>query len=138
MSIKIAENYAQALYELECELPSEAERDEIVRSFVGILKRNHYERLLPAVVRHLEKRITNEKQRVTIELIVAKDSDKEKYSSAITEHADVLGDVSSKPITARIDDSIIGGYVVNGHGVRVDASYRKHLLDLYSKLTANA
>lgn len=130
----IAEHYAQALFELT-EGASDEKLDAVMASFVATLKRQRRMRLLPSIVRHLERKLARADRHNTIELTVAKRDDAEKFKEEIEKHASALGGVKDKRIAVHTDAHLIGGYVIVGNDVRIDASYRKHLLDLYALLT---
>ena len=129
----MAENYAQALFELSGGLKG-AELDGVVKKLIETLKRKRHMRLLPAIVHHLERKFARQESENAIELVVAKAADAEKYKNAANEHADAFGGLAGKRVAVRTDDSIIGGYILQSTAVRVDSSYRTHLLNLYSLL----
>jgi F0F1-type ATP synthase delta subunit len=131
----MAENYAQALFELTQGASAE-KLDAVMHRFVETLERKRHMRLLPSIVHHFERLRQRAERRATIELVVAKEADAEKYKSAVAAHSADLGDAHGKSVAVRVDDSVVGGYILQGNNIRIDASYRKHLLDLYSLLTS--
>lgn len=147
----MVKQYAQALFELSQDIPNlnagqaDIGLDTLIQKFIGMLERKRHMRLLPAIVHHFERYLARRERHQTIELIVAKDSDIEHYSQMLARHPDML-DLSDagygkerprdKKVIIKTDSAIIGGYVIQSAVARVDASYRKYLLDLYKDLVS--
>lgn len=63
-------------------------------------------------------------------LTIAKESEVASAKAEAAEHID------TNAVRIVTDDSLIGGWVLATPNTRVDASFKKQLLDLYQKITA--
>jgi len=69
-----------------------------------------------------------------VTLTVAHESDERRAKSAIK---DVLAEIQATPkdVTVKVDDSLIGGWRLEGRELLVDASWKRHLLSIYNRAT---
>lgn len=89
-----------------------------------MLKRGHKALMLPvlkATLRELSKRTENSKPRLTL----ARQSDKSKFAKKYKDAEIVL------------DENIIGGYIYEEAGTRLDNSYKTRLLNWYHNTLNN-
>ena len=127
-----AREYAEAIYEAS-KGKSDKELDGILSNAYALLKKKGHTPILPIILSELEK---IEKKRGDVnELVVtvARESDREKQSDLIEKDISVLNAENLKQRTV-VDDTIIGGYELRAGGLRLDNSYKRVLLDMYSKL----
>jgi len=124
------EEYAKALIELVEKKPKEEER--ILKDFIALLKQRGHIKLLPKILKSIEK-LSEKQEADSVELILAKEKDKEKHlkkAQNYKEHFKILGDVKTK-----VDDTIIGGFIIKTKQTIVDGSYKKYLMELYNKFS---
>ena len=69
-----------------------------------------------------------------ITLTVAREKDERSAKSAVK---DVLADMnaSTKDVSVKVDESLIGGWRLEGREMLVDASWKKSLLSIYNRAT---
>jgi len=118
--------YAHALYNAK-------DTEGCVSNLVEILKKRGHTMLLPEIVSAFRKiEATHVSKKPT--LVVAKDGDGSIYKEA-TEHYreefSIKGEVEIK-----VDDTLVGGYVLRTVDKTIDNSYKRSLLDLYRLITA--
>ena len=96
-----------------------------------VLERRGHERLLPRIVRTLERESLRRTGAGVVTLTVAKaaDGDSDLVASLLKEMA-----VSEKP-TVVIDETIIGGAKLRSGDTEIDATYKTTLINLYHKIT---
>lgn len=87
-----------------------------------------YVTILSGVLRVLEAGSAN-----TATVSVARKDDYDNHKEAIAKTLSSLK-VEGEPAIA-IDETLIGGYVVESNSTRLDASYKKSLVDLYRTIT---
>lgn len=128
--------YAQALYEL---LESRKDdREKLVGQFTETVVLNGHRHLFPKIIKAFERIEARRVKESTIEVTSAHPLSDDDVSSILKKepfkHA-----LSSKhrKVVRKIDSTIVGGIVVCTGTLRVDASYKRMLLDLYQKMTVN-
>lgn len=122
--------YAQALWQMVTDggmSPSEA-----VRALRESLEKHGRIALLPRVARAFARIAEREMRKDGITLTVAREKDAHKAHTAIREVLEKIG-ATDKEVAVRVDESIIGGWRLEGRGELVDASYKKMLLDIYNR-----
>ena len=129
-----ASHYAEALYSAIGEHPEHEEK--LLSSFLETLKTNGHGHFLPRIIRSLERfRARDEKER-TISIVSSKElSEKETQEILRKEPFKNLLSGTHKRVERIVDDSTIGGVIVRTKAQRVDASYKRALLDLYRNIT---
>lgn len=85
--------------------------------------------LMPRIAKAVRRLAARYKQKNVATLYIAKDSDERKAMREAREH---LGD---SDVQVAIDESLIGGWRLEGKETLVDASYKKSLLDMYNAAT---
>lgn len=122
--------YAAALWKM---VEGGMEHRKAVSAIRETLKNQGRERLLPRVARAFERIALREAKKNDLVLTVAA----EKEGAAAKRDAATL--LKSMGIEAdlktQVDDTLIGGWRLEGKGVLVDQSYKKHLLDIYNAVT---
>jgi len=124
--------YARALYEVSTG-KSTHELSKIAANFFALLKQKGHRRLLSKILRRYEEmlRATEAKNTVTIRL---------GHQSALagiqreltSEIKKVFGEGSK--IETRVDEKLIGGYLVEGNALVIDRSHKNALLTLFTTM----
>jgi len=128
-----ARQYAEALYRA-AHAHNVVAHGTLIDRFITLLRERGYERLLPSIVREYEKIVHERSTSEEVHIRVARPEDKEKYEARINEDLATLKALG-KPTHVAVDESIIGGYVVEAHGTAIDRTYKQALVTLYSSLT---
>jgi F0F1-type ATP synthase delta subunit len=97
----------------------------------GVLARRGHERLLPRIVRSLEREAARATHSDTGTLTVAKSSDKD--SAFVAALMKDMG-VTYTPAVV-VDDTIIGGAKLRHGDTEIDATYKTALINLYHTIT---
>ncbi len=123
--------YAQALWKMvEGGLtPSKA-----VHALRDVLKAHGREALLPRIGRAFARIAARESDRNDVVLTVAREKDERAAHKAVKELLSQLG-VEPKALKTQVDDTLIGGWRLEGRDQMVDASYKNKLLTLFSRAT---
>jgi len=90
--------------------------------------------LLPRVARAFARLSEREAGRNTVVLTVAREKDERHAKSAAKEILAQLG-ADADGLKTQVDDSIIGGWRLEGRGMLVDNSYKSTLLNIYNQVT---
>jgi F0F1-type ATP synthase delta subunit len=90
-----------------------------------------HSRLYPKILKELLTESIKDEVRDTATVTVARKGDAEAHEKEIKTHLTTL---SQKHHTVVVDESIVGGYIVEGTNARIDNSYKKRLLTLYRSL----
>ncbi len=88
-------------------------------------------RLYPKILKELLTEVTKDSANETATVTVARAGDEITHKKEITEQLTLLG---QNEHTTIIDESIVGGYIIEGTNSRIDNSYKKRLLTLYRSL----
>jgi F-type H+-transporting ATPase subunit delta len=126
-----AQNFAQALFDLTYGA-SEAEALRATDKLIELLKKESRLALLPAIVREYERMVRKAEAHTRLTVSVAKASDRQRYAGVIARDAALLGNTEVEEIVE--DPSLVGGYVLEANGSRIDQSYKNRLLSLYREL----
>jgi F0F1-type ATP synthase delta subunit len=125
------ETYAQALWQM-------IERGTKPKDAIAKLRANlalqAREALLPKIAKAFVRIAQRFEAQNGLVLTVAREKDER---AALREAKQLLSemDVESKGVTTSVDDSIIGGWRLEGRGLLLDASFKKYLLSLYNRAT---
>ncbi|MEK7156493.1 MAG: F0F1 ATP synthase subunit delta [Patescibacteria group bacterium] len=124
--------YAQALWKMveEGMTPAKA-----VRALEVTLKVHGREALLPRIASAFVRLAERETKRSDVVLTVAREKDERRAHKEIKEMLTRMK-VESKDLKTQIDDTLIGGWRLEGKETLVDASYKNQLLELYNRVTA--
>lgn len=130
-----AKQYAEALF-LATRDKDEAMLDRIATRFRSLLEEKGHLALLPAVIRELEKLFTQRNNAAELVIRVANTSDAETLKEKIIADIQSLG-ATALPTRVLVDETLIGGYEVRANGQRIDRTYKRSLLTLYTNLITN-
>ena len=119
--------YAHALIEAA---KRGAKPHELATRLGAMLRDRGHLSLLPKIARALKEEDKRVRRGSEFVLSVAKESEVSSAKAEATVH---IGDTPTRVVT---DDSLIGGWVLSTPNTRVDASFKKQLLNLYHSLTA--
>lgn len=123
--------YATALWKI---IEGGTDHRKAVMALREKLQQDGREALLPRIARAFERIAEREAKKNDIILSVAKESDERKAKSAAKEALASMK-VETDTLKTHVDESLIGGWRLEGKGVLVDNSYKKQLLDLYHRVT---
>ncbi len=123
--------YAQALWKL---IQNGKKPKEAVRALHEMLVRLGRVRLLPKIARVFERLAERDQARSGIVLSVAREKDERAAHKAAKQFLAEM-DVDSKEVTTRVDETLIGGWRLEGKENLVDASFKKYLLQMYNRAT---
>jgi F0F1-type ATP synthase delta subunit len=131
-----AQQYAEALYGATYGKPAD-ELDRLVANFVRIVDTRGHIRLFPAILREFE--IISEQRAVAdvVTLRLARRDDEVRYREHIERDVHAIG-ATGLPVTIVTDDTAVGGYEVQARGKRIDRTYKRSLLALYSHLITHS
>lgn len=125
------EAYAQALWKMVEGGMSPAKAVHALRE---ALKARGREALLPRIGRAFARIAEREGKRTGITLSVAREKDERAAKSAVKTILAEMG-VEPKEVNILVDDSLIGGWRLEGRETLVDASHKIELQKLYNRVT---
>ena len=125
------QSYAQALWKLVegGMVPAKA-----VRALHDTLKAHGREALLSRIASAFTRIAEREAKRSDVVLTVACEKDERHAHKEVKEALSAMG-VDAKDLKTQIDDTLIGGWRLEGRETLTDVSYKKALLDLYVRVT---
>lgn len=120
--------YAQALWQMveRGTAPSKA-----VHALAAMLKEHGREALLPRIARAFERLAQREARKDDVVLTVAREKDLAHAKKEVKEVLSSLG-IESSDLKTQVDDSLIGGWRLEGKEHLVDASYKQQLLNIFN------
>jgi F0F1-type ATP synthase delta subunit len=91
--------------------------------------------LMPRIARAFTRIAARDEERNGVVLSIAHENDERK---AMREAKEVLSemDVAVDDMSVKVDDSLIGGWRLEGREMLVDASFKKSLLEMYNRSVA--
>lgn len=131
-----ASYYAQALYDLTH--TQKGDEEKLVHQFVATVAGNGHAHMLPKILKSYERISTKQEKKSTIEvtgavpltedevLLLLK---KEPFKNALT--------AAHKKVVRKTDSTLVGGVVVRTGKLRIDASHKRMLVDLYQETVKN-
>lgn len=125
-----SKHLAQALYQLSKET---TDTERIVRAFLEYLEKYKLQALLGGTLRHLERIQSNQEKFNYLEIVSGLPIDKEITEEIKTK---LKVDIHSKT-EKKIDGALIGGFIATYKGFIYDASLKKQLYLLRTKLIEN-
>ena len=125
------QSYAQALWKM---VEGGMTPAKAVRALQETLKVHGREALLPRIASAFARIAQRETKRTDVVLTLAREKDERRAHKDIKEMLTRMG-VASKDLKTQIDDTLIGGWRLEGRETLTDVSYKKALLDLYVKVT---
>ena len=124
--------YAQALWKM---VEDGMEPKKAVHALHAELTKTGRASLMRRILRAFERIAERELRKEQATLTVAREHDERHAKSAVKEVLAEL-EVESKDLKTLIDDTIIGGWRLEGNGRLIDASYKTQLLELYKRATS--
>ena len=123
--------YAEALMKL---IEGGMQPKKAVRSLAESLQRAGRLALLPKICRAFARLTERTAAKQTVTLSVAREKDIRK---ALTQAKDALKQLGTKSgdVVSRVDDTLIGGWRLEGRERLVDTSWKKDLLSIYNRST---
>lgn len=88
--------------------------------------------LMPRIGKAFERLAERQRQKSGVTLFVAHEKDEKK---AMREAKALLKKLKGE-VAVKVDESLIGGWRVEGNELSIDASFKKMLLDMYNRATA--
>ena len=123
-------DYIQATYEV---LRTRPDTHAVLDSLRAHLTAKGRMALYPSILRGLIKKVAYAEEHAKVRVITARDTDFETLRESITHHLTAL-DVSIADTVRIVDDTLIGGFVINMTHARIDRSYKHILLQAYRRL----
>lgn len=125
-------------------------QDHYTTAVLNLLKTNHdfdavltglkkallikgHQKLLPGILRNVEKILAASSPADQAILTVADSSVVSKYTAEIKAYLEELGAIDQPKV--EIDPSLIGGYIIGTRNKSIDRSYKKQLITLYRTIT---
>lgn len=105
-----------------------------VKSLKELLERSGRAALIPKVVRAFARLAERESKKNDLVLTVARDIDERHARTEAREILEALED--SKDLKTQVDDSLIGGWRLEGKGMLIDNSHKNKLLGIYHRVTS--
>jgi len=131
--------YAQALWKIvKGDLPAGRQGmtpHKAVEALREVLVKDGREILLSRISKAFEKIATRELARTQLTLSVAREKDERHAKREVKKVLEKLH-LNEKHLVTRIDPHLIGGWRLEGAEHLVDASFKKHLLSIYNRATA--
>lgn len=122
---------AQALVEL-AHGKSDAELDTLTEHTVTLLERHGKRHMLPDVVASIEKFAAKRDRHAKPVVTVETTDDATRHADAIREALNSIG--AGTEYAIQEDNTLVGGFAVEHEAQRIDATYKRNLLRLYSSL----
>lgn len=119
--------YAQALYTA---IASGTTHTKAVHALVERLKREGRSALLPRIAKTFARVAQRESAKNRTALYVAREHDAHQALTAAGKFAQV------EKHDVHVDETLIGGWRLEHEDTLVDASYKKHLLEIFNRVTA--
>ncbi len=123
--------YAQALAKM---ITNGKKPKEAVEALRQLLVRRGRETLLPKIGRAFARIAQREQVGTGVVLTAARESDHHVAHREAESFLSAMG-VDARDVTMRTDESLIGGWRLEGRERLVDASFKKQLLSLYNRAT---
>ena len=123
--------YAQAVWAMveKGKAPHEA-----VAALKKMLESRGRSALMPKIARAFKRLAAREANRNTFTLTVAREKDA-KTAVREVEKALTQLKISDVDVIESVDDSLIGGWRLEGRGLLIDNSWKKSLLSIYNRVT---
>ena len=124
-------DYVQALYTL---LKDGSELEPTLARMRAYLEKRGLSSLYPRILRGLIEKVRRSEQMQTGRIIVAREKDAHDALKESKAQEAIFGEMKKDGI--HIDPSIIGGFILERGGSRLDQSHKRALLDAYRRLTS--
>lgn len=124
--------YAQALWKM---IDDGMDHTKAVKSLHEILVAKGRAVLMPRIAKAFERIAAREIARSGMTLSVAHAKDESHAKTAAKKALEAMHVEAPKHLHLKVDETLIGGWRLEGAGHLIDASYKKQLLSLYSAAT---
>ena len=124
-------DYGQATYET---LGKTGDTELTLGGLTKYLERRGLTSLYPRILRGLIEKLQRSSRMEETTLTVAREKDVHDALAEAKKRAEDFGTVEKKSV--RIDPHLIGGFILERNGKRLDQSHKRVLLDTYRKLTS--
>lgn len=124
-----AEGYSIAVYTA---IKNGVKPAEALKRLTDILARQGHSALYPRILKTLERSLEKEEGKDTMTVRIAREKDAKTYKSEIAAFREAQGLSGEEEVI--VDETIVGGYVLEGKGARTDASYKTSLISIYKSL----
>lgn len=123
--------YAQALWNI---VSKGGDAKKAVHSLKETLTAHGREKLLPRIAKAFERLAERNAHRTDVVVSVADEKDERRAHAAAKEALAGLG-MEAKHLKTQVDETLVGGWRLEGQETLVDASYKKDLLELFNRAT---
>lgn len=124
--------YAQALWQM---IEGGEEPKKALHSLVESLKAHGRESLLPRIGRAFQRLAEREMRKSTVTISIAHEKDASGAKKEALKILEAAG-ADTNAVDICVDESLIGGWRLEGAGVLVDNSFKKSLLEMYNHATS--
>ncbi len=121
--------YAQAFIEL---LQTGTRHEDALSGLDATLARRGHTKLKRHILTIVHRTLEAKRSTENAELVVARNGDEARYTKAIELVCKSLG--VTKPASATVDETLIGGFILTTGTKRVDRSYKRTLSNLYRSI----
>ena len=125
-------SYAQALLQI---IQSGMAPKKAVQALYDLLVSRGRTALMPRIARALTRMVSREEARNSVVLSVAREKEAAKAKRDARSYLFEM-DVKAGDVSINLDDSLIGGWRLEGKERLLDASWKKDLLSIYNRSTA--
>lgn len=136
MQYRHAQRYARALRRAVAGASDEETAREHAQRMAAAMRRRGHAGLMPATVREYRRMLARERATDRIIITAPDDPAAQEVIENLQTYRERLGAPADAPYEVRYADRLIGGAVVQYGSRRVDASYKRSLMDLYHRITA--
>lgn len=131
------EGYAQALWKV---IQAGTSAQKAVHALTDTLKARGRLALSPRIAKAFGRIAARESAREGLVLTIAQESDQHHAHAEAKKVFAEIGVVGNDMpahagLKTEVDDTLIGGWRLEGRGTLIDASYKKQLLDIFSSVT---
>jgi F0F1-type ATP synthase delta subunit len=107
---------------------------KLVESLIALLKRRGHLALLPKIIRSIQELGIRAEKESGLLVTLGDHAHLKRFEAEIEATAkEVFGDASSRSVS--VDPTLVGGFVLKRGDVRVDASYKRHLISFFNIFT---
>jgi F0F1-type ATP synthase delta subunit len=124
--------YAQALFKM---IDKGSDPKKAVVALHEMLVKRGRQVLLPRIAHAFSRIAMRERARSGMTLVVADAKDEKHAATEAKKVLTKMGVDHRGHIEIKVDESLVGGWVIEGDGRLIDASYKKQLMDIYNAAT---
>lgn len=129
---KLVHQYAETLLRL---IEQGKSPQEAVAALRQTLARRGHEKLLRRTAHAFMRLVETRRRRSEVVLAAARAED---IKDALAEASKYLDAYDPEAVRTAIDDTLIGGWRLQGADIVVDTSYKRHLLNIFRNVTSKA